>query len=82
MITYTIKETKKAILKTIPVGTCINHANFEEIKWLIILNDGFKRQGWLTEQTFFSALGMLRADEIIVRHRNRLTRERFWVRVK
>jgi hypothetical protein len=82
MITYTIKETKKAILKTIPIGTRISHANFEEMKWLVILNDGFNRQGWLTEQTFFSALGLLREDEIVVRHRNSLTRERFWVRVK
>lgn len=82
MITYTIEETKKAILKTIPVGTCISHANFEEMKWLVILNDGFNRQGWLTEQTFFSALGLLRADKTVVRHRNHLTQERFWMRVK
>lgn len=82
MTTYTIPEIQSAILKVFPVGSSFYRTQWENIKWKLILNDGFEKQGFLTEQDFFVAVGLLRSAFIFERHRNPVTKERFYIRVK
>lgn len=82
MIVYNNEEIKKAIIKTIPVGTIINRDNITDIKWMIILGNGFDKRGWLYEDKLLSVFGMLRNDERFERHRSRETGKRFYVRIK
>lgn len=81
MITYNICEIQKAILKVVPVGTIISKDNVQDIKWMLILNDGFENKGWLNENDILTALGMMRNDPRFQRHRNAETQKRFFVKI-
>ena len=82
MITYTKKEIKKAILKTFPVGSSFYRSGWETTKWHLILNDGFEKRGFINENVFFLAVGEMRDEGLFERHKNPITKERFYIRVK
>lgn len=82
MITYSMKETRIAILRTVEVGTRINREKLENLKWHLILNDGFKQSGWLKEDTLCYALNVLHREGRLERHKNYETGEKFYVRIK
>lgn len=82
MITYTKKEIKEAILKTFPVGSSFYRSDWENTKWHLILNDGFEKRGFVNENIFFLAIGEMRDEGLFERHRNHITKERFYIRVK
>jgi hypothetical protein len=81
MMNYNIREIRTAILKVVPIGTIISKENVQDIKWLLILNDGFDHKGWLNENDILVAMGMMRNDEHFERHRNAQTQKRFFVRI-
>ena len=81
MITYTMKETKTAILRTVEIGTRIDN-NLENLKWHLILHDGFKQSGWLEEDVLSYALNVLRREGWLERHRNYETGEKFYIRIR
>lgn len=82
MITYTIQDIQNAILKVFPVGSSFYRTHWEDIKWKLILNDGFDKQGFLSENDLFIAIGELRNKQYFERHRNPITKERFYIRIK
>lgn len=82
MITYTMRETKIAILRTVEIGTRIDSEHLEDLKWHLILNDGFKKSGWLKEEVLNYALNVLRREGYFERHRNYETGEKFYVKIK
>ena len=82
MITYSKDEIRKAILKTFPVGSSFYRSQWEDVKWHIILNDGFKQRGFLNENIFFLVIGELRDEGRFERHRNPITKERFYIRIR
>lgn len=82
MITYNRKEVRRAILKAFPVGSSFYRSAWEQVKWQLILNDGFKKPGFLREDTFFVAIGELRDEGYFERHRGPTTKERFYIRVQ
>lgn len=82
MITYTMRETKTAILRTVEIGTRIDSNQLENLKWHLILNDGFKQSGWLEENVLCHALNVLRREGRLERHRNYETGEKFYVRIR
>ena len=82
MITYTKKEIKKAILKTFPVGSSFYRSKWETVKWHLILNDGFEQKGFLDENIFFLVVGEMRDENRFERHRDPITKERFYIRIR
>lgn len=80
MITYTMRETKTAILRTVEIGTHID--DLENLKWHLILNDGFKQSGWLNEDVLSYALNVLRREGRLERHRNYEAGEKFYIRIR
>lgn len=82
MITYSMKETRTAILRTVKIGTQINREKLEDLKWHLILNDGFKQSGWLEENVLCYALNVLYREGRLEKHRNYETGEKFYVRIK
>lgn len=82
MITYNKAEIKQAILKVFPVGNSFSRSAWEQVKWNLILNDGFEKKGFLREDTFFVAVGELRNEGYFERRRNSVTEERFYIRVQ
>jgi hypothetical protein len=82
MITYTKAEIKRAILKTFPVGSSFYRNEWENVKWHLILNDGFEKRGFLNEDVFFRAIGEMRDGNYFERHRDPVTKERFYIRIR
>lgn len=82
MITYTKREIKTAILKTLPVGSSFYCSNWETAKWHLILNNGFKKRGFINENIFFLAVGEMLDEGLFERHKNPITKERFYIRVR
>lgn len=81
MITYTQTEIKKAIRKTVPIGTIITKEDLTNLKWTLILNNGFDKKGWLKEEAILTALGSLCNGKFFEKHRDAETQQRFYVRV-
>lgn len=81
MVTYNKKEIKKAILKTLPAGTAVCLSNWETIKWQMILNDGFKKRGFIDEHLLFTAIGEMCQRGYFERHRDPVTKERIYTRI-
>lgn len=82
MITYTKKEIRRAILKTFPVGSSFYRSDWETTKWYLILNDGFKKQGFINESVFFLTIGEMRDEGLFEKRKDPITKERFYIRVK
>lgn len=82
MVTYNKKEIKKAILKTLPVGTAVCLSNWETIKWQMILNDGFKKRGFLDGHLLLTAIGEMQQRGYFERHRDPVTKERIYTRIQ
>lgn len=82
MIQYNMKEIRTAIFQLVEVGTRINIEKQEDLKWFLILNDGFKCQGWLKIELLGFALHILNKEGYLEKHRDSETNERFYIRVK
>lgn len=68
MITYTVKETKKAILKWSPKHVDFSIDEFEQIKWEMILSNCFTQKGWLEKKTFLMAMKHLCAEKVFAKY--------------
>lgn len=81
MITYSVQDTKKAILKVVNPGAVIYTNDIEEWKWELILNDGFPGKGWVSQNTILVALAELsKTTEHFKRYRDCKGR-RFYIRI-
>lgn len=82
MIQYNMREVKTAIFQLVEVGTQINVKELENLKWFLILNDGFKCRGWLKIEVLGFALHILNKEGYLEKYRDPKTNERFYIRVK
>jgi hypothetical protein len=82
MITYTKQEIRRAIIKLFPVGSSFYRYQWETIKWILILKNGFDRRGFINETAFFATISEMRSEGLFEKHRNPITKERFYIRVK
>lgn len=82
MIQYNMREVKTAIFRLVKIGTQINVKELEDLKWFLILNDGFKKRGWLEIELLGFALHILNKEGYLEKYRDSKTNERFYIRVK
>ena len=82
MIQYNMREVRMAILRLVKVGTRINVKEQEDLKWFLILNDGFKKRGWLEIELLGFALHILNKEGYLEKYCDSKTNERFYIRVK
>ena len=82
MIQYNMREIRTAIFRLVEVGTRINVKELENLKWFLILNDGFKKRGWLEIELLGLTLHTLNEKGYLEKYHDSKTNERFYIRVK